>query len=189
MLNWGTVREVFSVFAPPQGATWLSNLTNLRALEGGHALKLQLWHIPISPILKLGALMLVTPCLHKPRCLLRMQQSVRSVKRVCDPCSSPYLLHLLQCLRAGLSVGGVASQLLEVQAILLQVAGHVLTRHSIHIHQLKNGLGHSILDALQHQRRLLGCFVLLDRQLAQLSLHSLTIFCKTPHKHIACRKY
>ena len=37
----------------------------------------------------------------------------------------------------------------ELLAVLLQVAGHVLPRHAVHIHQLQDRLGHSVLDPLQ----------------------------------------
>ena len=62
----------------------------------------------------------------------------------------PYLLHLLQSLRASLGIRREPSKLLQVQAILLQMAGNILSRHAIHIHQLQDCLRNSILDTL-HQ--------------------------------------
>lgn len=60
----------------------------------------------------------------------------------------PYLLHLLQSLRGSFGIGRVTPQLLQVQSILLQVTGDILTSHAVDIHQLQDGFGHSILDSL-----------------------------------------
>lgn len=41
---------------------------------------------------------------------------------------------------------GQSLHALEVQAVLLQVAGHILPGQPIHTHQLHDGLGHGVLD-------------------------------------------
>ena len=45
----------------------------------------------------------------------------------------------------------VAGQALEPDAVLLQVAGHVLTSHALHVHQRQDCLGHGLPQAL-HDR-------------------------------------
>lgn len=45
----------------------------------------------------------------------------------------------------------VASQFLEIQAVLLKVRRHVLTRHAIDVHYRKNVLGHCLLQTLHEQ--------------------------------------
>ena len=45
------------------------------------------------------------------------------------------------------------------------MTGHVFTGHAVHIHQLQDGLGHRILDALRREKQVLksiqqnGCLV------------------------------
>lgn len=61
-----------------------------------------------------------------------------------------HLLNGLEVLRRGLGIRRVAPQLLQVQAVLLQMAGNILTSHAIHVHQLQYGLWDCVLDTL-HQ--------------------------------------
>ena len=58
------------------------------------------------------------------------------------------LLHLLEGVQGQAGRGRISCHALQVQAILLQMARHILARHAFHIHQLQDGLRHSILHSL-----------------------------------------
>ena len=57
-------------------------------------------------------------------------------------------LELMQRGRDEVGVGGVLSQALEVDAILLQVARYIFTRQAVHVHHVQDCLGHCIVQAL-----------------------------------------
>ena len=57
-------------------------------------------------------------------------------------------MQALQRVRIGAVLVAQPSQAAQVQAVLLQVAGHILPRHAIHVHHRQDALGHSILEAL-----------------------------------------
>lgn len=61
----------------------------------------------------------------------------------------------LQCHRRVGDAGGGgagAGLALEVQAVLLQVAGHILPRHAIDVHHLQDHLGDGIVHSLQAKK-------------------------------------
>ena len=44
----------------------------------------------------------------------------------------------------------------ELLAVLLQVAGHILPCHAVHVHELQDRFGHSVLDPLHSHSHLLA---------------------------------
>lgn len=58
------------------------------------------------------------------------------------------LLDLLEGVQGKPSSRRVSSEPLQVQAVLLQMAGHVLPRHSLHVHQLQDRLWNRMLHPL-----------------------------------------
>ena len=62
-----------------------------------------------------------------------------------------HLLNGLEGIMRNPCIGGVASQTFEVLTVLLEMRCHILTCHAIHVHQLQDGLRHSILHALHSQ--------------------------------------
>ncbi len=64
------------------------------------------------------------------------------------------LLDLLEGIQGKPSGRRVSGEPLQVQAVFLQVAGHVLPRHSLHIHQLQDCLWHRMLHTLTSKEAL-----------------------------------